>query len=527
MKHLSSRFKERDINNVGGGGTLGTINWFQGNASAFYGLNYKMNKKTMISAEYTSDLMLREIRYLDIKSPWNFGISYKFNDYVTLEAQNLHGSQASLTAHITVNPDRPPLRGGKELAPVPMRLRGDPKATVQLSNESIIKKVLAADRFELHYLKIEGDFVIVVVSNTKFRSPAQALGRVASTLQRFTSEEVKFADISFYTGNLQVAGYRVDLEKITVEQTNPIAVKNNYSSIVPIDLPVVSLGEIQKRFTWGVGPYVTHRLFNPDLPLSMETGIEFSGGYQIARGLKLSSEIRKSVLTNLTKNKRLNSYSGLPTVHSDWPIYDLEGQKGHIHSLTLSYTKNLAPGFYGRTHAGLLEPFFAGVGAEFLYKPAKWPIALGVDIHRVRKRDYDMLFDLGTYSTTLGHFSVYYDAGGMFDIELNAGRYLAGDWGLTTTISRKFGSGWEVGGYATLTDVPFATFGEGSFDKAIYVSIPIDWIVSSPNRARRRLTLRPITRDGGANLSSARKLYYQIESSQTAQFEREFGRLWK
>ena len=55
----------------------------------------------------------------------------------------------------------------------------------------------------------------------------------------------------------------------------------------------------------------------------------------------------------------------------------------------------------------------------------------------------------------------------MFDVEINAGRYLAGDWGATTTISRKFGSGWEVGGYATLTDVPFDTFGEGSFDKAM------------------------------------------------------------
>ena len=53
-----------------------------------------------------------------------------------------------------------------------------------------------------------------------------------------------------------------------------------------------------------------------------------------------------------------------------------------------------------------------------------------------------------------------------FNIEVNAGRYLAGDW-CTTTISRKFGSGWEVGGYATGRA---HMFGEGSFDKAIYVS---------------------------------------------------------
>ena len=115
----------------------------------------------------------------------------------------------------------------------------------------------------------------------------------------------------------------------------------------------------------------------------------------------------------------------------------------------------------------------------------------------------------------------------MFNLEINAGRYLAGDWGATTTVSRKFGSGWEVGGYATFTDVPFSQFGEGSFDKAIYVSVPIDWIISSPTQIKRRLTIRPITRDGGANLSSARNLYKQIRRSQNAEFQREFGRLWK
>ena len=215
----------------------------------------------------------------------------------------------------------------------------------------------------------------------------------------------------------------------------------------------------------------------------------------------------------------------LPRVHSDWPLYDLAGQSGHIHELSLSYLKQMRPGLYGRVHAGLLEPFFAGFGGEILYKPAQWPIGIGVDIHRVRKRDYDMRFDLRNYETTVGHVSLYYDVGGMFDIELNTGRYLAGDWGATATISRKFGSGWEVGGYATLTDVPFDTFGEGSFDKAIYVSLPIDWIISSPTRSKRRLTLRPITRDGGANLTSARKLYRHIEKSQSAEFKREFGRL--
>ena len=318
----------------------------------------------------------------------------------------------------------------------------------------------------------------------------------------------------------------MDLDKVTKEQFNPSKTDENNPSITAIDLDNIQWTDNNQRLTWGIGPYITHRLFNPDLPLSMETGAEIAAGYQLARGLKVSGTIRKSVLTNLTDIKR-RSNSVLPRVHSDWALYDFAGQSGHIYDFTLSYLKNLAPGLYGRAHGGLLEPFYAGIGGEILFKPAHWPIGIGLDIHRVRKRQYDMRFDLLDYETTVGHLSLYYDAGGMFDIEVNAGRYLARDWGATTTISRKFGSGWEVGGYATLTDVPFDTFGEGSFDKAIYVSVPIDWIVSSPNRTKRRLTLRPITRDGGAQLSSARRLYRHIEHSQNASFQRELGRLWK
>ncbi len=526
---ISNRFKNRqtiDWVGAGQGGTISGNHWFTGATSAFYGIQYYINDKITISSEYTPDLMSRENSYLDVRSPWNFGASYQLNDYVNLSAQYLHGSQISLTSHVMVNPSRPPLLGGKELAPVPMRRRNADALHVQLNNIDAIKDVLAADRFEIRKLKLDQESISVIVTNTKFRSTSQAVGRIASTLQRFTSNNIKFANISFMSRNIITGSYRIDLEKVTEEQFNTVLKALRSHSVTAIDVDTILPRKNDRTFTWGLGPYVTHRLFNPDLPFSLETGIEAEAGYQITPSLKISGAVRKSLLTNLTDNNR-RSNSSLPRVHSDWPLYDFAGQNGHIHTLTASYVKNIAPGFYGRAHAGLLEPFFAGVGGEFLYKPAHWPIGIGVDIHRIRKRDYDMQFELLDYTTTVGHLSFYYDAGGMFDIEVNAGRYLAGDWGATTTISRKFGSGWEVGGYATLTDVPFETFGEGSFDKAIYVSVPIDWIISSPTRLRRRLTLRPITRDGGANLFSARKLYRYIEDTQNAQFQREFGRLWR
>ena len=91
-----------------------------------------------------------------------------------------------------------------------------------------------------------------------------------------------------------------------------------------------------RPFSWGIGPYFTHRLFNPDMPLSAETGLELIGAFNFSPGIKLSGSLRKSVLTNLTDNKQ-RSNSVLPHVHSDWPLYDHAGQNGHIHDLKPLY----------------------------------------------------------------------------------------------------------------------------------------------------------------------------------------------
>ena len=71
---LSERFDRRDGRAIGTGGTLGTINWFQGDAAAFYGLRLKINNKITVSSEYTPDLMWKENT---VESPWNFGLPTK------------------------------------------------------------------------------------------------------------------------------------------------------------------------------------------------------------------------------------------------------------------------------------------------------------------------------------------------------------------------------------------------------------------------------------------------------------------
>jgi hypothetical protein len=110
---FSNRFHRRATNEVGKGGTLGTINWFQGDAAPFGGITYRHNPDLTLAAEYTPDLMRREASYLDVTSPWNVGAQYRLNDTVSLSAQYLHGSTISLGANITLNPKRSPAGAGK------------------------------------------------------------------------------------------------------------------------------------------------------------------------------------------------------------------------------------------------------------------------------------------------------------------------------------------------------------------------------------------------------------------------------
>ena len=385
LEKISSKFSSRQVNDFGKGGTLGTINWFQGKTSPFFGFNYQVGEKVSVSAEYTPDLMSLESWYLTTKSPWNFGLNYKANDYITLSTQYLYGNQISFTGKINFNPSRPPVLGGKELAPVPMRLRQPNIFPILENNIDTINKVLAVDDFVVHKLEIKSRSATIAVTNTKFRSTTQAVGRIASTLQRFTSDEIKNSIISFHHIGLQTASYQVNLEEIVHEQFNPNIYSESSQLITTRDASLFEKTKIDQRLSWGLGPYFEHRLFNPEMPLSMETGIEFEGAFNFTPQLRISTALRKSILTNLTDNKQ-RSGSVLPRVHSDWPLYDLAGQNGHIYELTLSHVKNISPGLYSRLHAGLLEPFFAGIGGELLYKPIKSNIGIGIDIHRVKKR---------------------------------------------------------------------------------------------------------------------------------------------
>ena len=144
---------------------------------------------------------------------------------------------------------------------------------------------------------------------------------------------------------------------------------------------------------------------------------------------------------------------------------------------------------------GILEDMFSGIGFEYLNFKQNTNYAFGIELFKVKKRDYNWGFNHLDYENTTLTANFYYRNYGLipFDLKISAGEYLAGDVGSTIEFSRTFSSGVKFGAFATFTDVSTEQFGEGSFDKGIFFNIPIFGNSIA-------YTWRPLTKDPGARL---------------------------
>jgi hypothetical protein len=279
------------------------------------------------------------------------------------------------------------------------------------------------------------------------------------------------------------------------------------------------------RFDWAIKPYLSTSFFDPDDPVRADFGAELRLDYEVTPGLEFTGAVRKRIAGNLDQSNR-PSNSVLPRVRSDFNLYDKEGDPS-LTDLTAAYYFKPGKDLYGRVTAGYLERMFGGISGELLWKPYYSPLALGVEVNYVKQRDFDQQFGFQDYDVATGHASAYMELGNGFHAQLDAGRYLAKDWGATLAIDREFGNGWRVGAFATLTDVSFDDFGEGSFDKGIRITIPISWITGEPTRTDYTTTIRPVQRDGGARLDVGGRLYERVRPLQKPGLERGWGRFWR
>ena len=258
------------------------------------------------------------------------------------------------------------------------------------------------------------------------------------------------------------------------------------------------------RWAWEAGPRLALRLGDPTRSLRWQAAAGASARVELGEGWAIAGGLQQRLLGNLDGG--LPSDSRLPHVRSDYARYADQGGTA-LTALYLERVWNAAPDVFARGTAGWLEPMFAGLSSEVLWRPRDRGFALGLDLNWVQQRDYDQRLGVLGYSVVTGHASAYAELPwwNLYGV-LRAGRYLAGDWGGTIELGRRFDSGIEIGGFATLTNVSAARFGEGSFDKGIYIRIPLA-LFGRDTRGTGGVLIRPVQRDGGQMLAVDSRLW--------------------
>jgi hypothetical protein len=356
---------------------------------------------------------------------------------------------------------------------------------------------------------------------------AQSVGRISRTLTGILPASVQeFVIVPIVNGIAvsQVTVRRSDLEHMEYAFDGSWGIYAN-SAFAPADQKLAPVDLLYPRFKTELSPYLATAWFDPDQPLRADFGLEARAVYEPALGFLLTGAVRKKIVGNLDQSTQVSD-SVLPHVRSDSNIYDREGDPA-LTELTAAYYFQAGNDVFGRVTTGYLERMFGGVSTELLWKPNDSRFALGAEVNYVQQRDFDQRFGFQDYTVATGHLTGYWEMDNGLHIQVDAGRYLAGDYGATLTVDREFRNGWRVGAFATATNVSAADFGEGSFDKGIRITIPIRWISGAPNREMFETTIRPVTRDGGAKLDVPGRLYDSVRGLQKTGLRNSWGRFWR
>ena len=540
---IGSPLGDRPPIDVGLGGGIDADVFFRGPAAPFAGIEWQATPRLGLKVEYSSDaydLEDRQQGVFDRASPINAGVEYRLNDFVRLGAYSMYGSEIGASVQFALNPRRPPNAGSVETAPPPVLRRPPPSvgayATAWAASPSTVATLreAVAEALDDEGLRLEAfaasaSAVEIRIVNRRYDAAAQAIGRAVRVLSRTMPPSVETFTIVPLRDGLAASAVtlrRSALEDLAIapDGTEALQTVTRVSRAGPLPAGAIPEGAYP-RFSWGIGPYTRFSYFDPREPVRYEVGVRASGRLDLRPGLILAGSVTQPLASTIDDiDPDELGTTGLPRVRTDFPLYGRDGGPA-LQSLTAAYYTRLGGDVYGRVTAGYLERMYGGVSAEALWKPVNSRLGLGVELNYARSRDYDQGFGFQDYDVVTGHASAYYDLDYGFEAQLDAGRYLAGDWGATFGLARTFANGWYVGGFFTLTDATAEEFGEGSFDKGIVLSIPVSWFTGQPDRSRLGATIRPVTRDGGARLAVGGRLHGLVSPYDRADLDATWGRV--
>lgn len=529
LSYIDDSYNERRSNNSAG--DVNTDMYFKGPPSLFGGVSYQTPWEPLsLKIELDGNNYKHEPQDNNQvqDSPINIGAVYKLNDTVDLSVGWERGNTAlfGITLHTNfVNRKAPVKTYDPPAEPLPVKAPTTPLKQVDWA--AVSKKLENNAGYKVERIAQRDSELMVYGEQSKYFYSAKGVGRASRILDNTAPD-----DIQWFT--LVNKRYDMPVEETSVPRATFRDVVNNDQDLADlhrtteINRAVPHTEDIlyqqkPKPFTYGFGLGYQQNIGGPDGFLLYQISGYGEGQYRFTPNTWASGGVSVNLLNNYDKFT-YDAPSGLPRVRTDLRKY-LTTSDVTMPAMQLNHAEQLDQDLYGMVYGGYLESMYAGIGGEVLYRPMGERWSIGADLNYVRQRDFDQGFGLRDYRTVTGNITTYTKLPFDLDGAVSIGRYLARDWGTTIDISREFTNGVKFGGWVTRTTASAAEYGEGSFDKGIYISIPFDEMMSVSTRSRANLVWAPLTRDGGARLNRQYSLHAMTNGRNLDEFYQNFSKI--
>ena len=520
------------------GGKLNLDRVFTGESAAFFGgLEYFTPISNLsLKLEYDSNLYSDAFgqRYdvydpssgeFDIDSPINIALNYQFNTTERGKADFSVGFvrgntlYANVAIHTNLNaPVKPKYQAPPEILNRPY-LESFPELNSDWQKylSELIIWQMGNEGLVTHKLIFKGNELQAEISQGRFQKPIQAIdlaSRILGNNSPTNIEKITVINIDQGVETLRASIPRM----VLVEQVARGPLEEEYLEFNLVETinenAIIKDNEyLYPNFYWAIAPHMTGTLQHQVKFYFWQLEALIHTEYAIKKGLYLMTDIGINIANNYEEYTWHVPDGQLHHVRQDRRLYLTEGESG-LNRMALDYLIDINSNVTAKITAGYLEWMYGGIGGEVLYMPDQRHWALGADLYWVKQREFDKKFSFLDYETVTGFVNFYYDLP-FYNLRFKAsvGKFLGKDTGIDIDVQRRFKTGATVGAKAALTDCDPGCVGEGSFNKWIYFTMPMDLFYSkSPTRGGAGWSWSPLTKDAGQKVQPGR-LYGLMRSA--------------
>lgn len=523
----SDKFCDRPSEFLSTGGTTNFDRAFKGPAALFGGIEYQtLHKPLRFKLEYDGNDYSTDYPVVQAgidmspHTPWNFGVLYRLG---MADFRLSYERGDTLVAGLTLNTNFNDMPSFWRDTPTPEVEDNQPKELSDVDWERVTEDLDKIAGYRNTRVYVDNNTVTVVGEQKKYRDRTEAHEKAAAVLHNEMPDDIDTYAINERSRGLVGEQTIISKEKYRdFAQVNYINPKIEDATSRATTKPTgESIYDGFERFDWGFAPKLVQTLGNAEDFYLFSVGLSGNASYWLTDNLEIGGSLYWDWYNNYDKFIYVTPPDGttVPRVRTMFRAYQNE------HAVTMSnlqltwfqeYSDTMDQQFY----AGYLESMFAGVGTEFLYRPqgANW--AIGADVNLISQRDpqsyfgvYDdkwqnvpeygrpfQVIDKGFTGFVSGYYYPQWEFLQDLMIQVDVGQFLAGDVGTQINVSKQFKSGVIAGAFASFTDLSADEFGEGSFTKGFYLSIPFDIMTVKPSNNRANFSWQPLTRDGGQKL---------------------------